>query len=82
MLRMIARLLLAAITAVTVTMGIVALSSGAAVAAGKNAPSVATRTIAKPPPCTRCCLKMNKKTHRCAKYGYRRGKGKCSTRCK
>lgn len=78
----IARLLMAATMAATVMTGIAALSSGPALAAGTNARSVALRTIAKPPPCRRCCLRMNKKTHRCAKYGYRRGNGKCAAKCR
>jgi hypothetical protein len=72
----------AAIAAVTVAAGIATAPVGTASAAAKNAPSVALRTVAKPPPCKRCCLKMNKKTHRCAKYGYHRGKGKCAAKCK
>lgn len=82
MLRSIAHCSVAAVTALTVATGIAALPGGTAVAAGEHAPSVAARTIAKPPPCRRCCLKMNKKTHRCARYGYRRGKGRCSATCR
>lgn len=82
MLGRIAHLSVATITALTVATGIAALPGGTALAAGAHAPSVAARTIAKPPPCKRCCLTMNKRTHRCARYGYHRGNGRCSATCR
>ncbi|MCO5969031.1 hypothetical protein [Actinoallomurus soli] len=72
----------AAVAMAMLVLGVVLLVGGSASAESRVAVSASARVDAKPPPCTRCCLKMNSKTHRCAKYGYKRGKGKCAAKCK
>lgn len=72
----------AAVAMAMLVLGSVLLAGGSASAENRAAVSTSARVDAKPPPCKRCCLKMDKKTHRCAKYGYKKGKGKCSAKCK
>lgn len=75
------RLVVAVVAVAALTAGAL-MTSGASAYAGKRAAAPASARLKPKPPCTRCCLKMDKKTHRCAKYGYRRGKGKCAAKCK
>ncbi|MEV5704692.1 hypothetical protein [Actinoallomurus sp. NPDC052274] len=82
MLQKVGQLVAAAVAMAMLVLGGVLLAGGSAYAQKGAVASVSTRVDAKPAPCTRCCLKMNPKTHRCAKYGYKKGKGKCQAKCK
>jgi hypothetical protein len=76
------QLVAAAVAMAMLTLGAVLLVGGSASAQNASAVSASARVGAKPAPCTRCCLKMNSKTKRCAKYGYKKGTGKCAAKCK
>lgn len=82
MIQKIRRLVATAVAVAMMAIGAVMLAGGSAYAEKSAVTAVSTGVDAKPPPCKRCCLKMNPKTHRCAKYGYHRGKGKCGPKCK
>jgi hypothetical protein len=81
MIRKIAQLVTAVMAVATLVTGGIAMSSSSTFAGTQNSSSASSHDKAKPP-CTRCCLKTNPKTHRCEKYGYRRGTGKCRATCK
>ena len=81
MIRKIAQLMAAAAAVAALVAGGVTTSSSSAFADKQTSCSASAHGKAKPP-CTRCCLKINSKTHRCEKYGYHRGTGKCSAKCK
>ncbi|MFL5859978.1 MAG: hypothetical protein ACJ780_04255 [Solirubrobacteraceae bacterium] len=82
MIQQIRRLVAAAVAVAMLAIGVVMLVGGPAYAENSARTAASARVAAKPVPCSRCCLKMDKKTHRCAKYGYRKGKGKCGPKCK